>query len=66
MKKLLLLFAVCITAVSAAQNNFWEQINSVDNQLPLQARRAMPLEFQLQELQLNAIQEYLSATQSAS
>ncbi|MFT7352801.1 MAG: hypothetical protein ACI9XR_002589, partial [Flavobacterium sp.] len=40
MKKLLLLFAVCITAVSAAQNNFWEQINSVDNQLPLQARRA--------------------------
>ena len=62
MKKLLLLFAVCITAVSAAQNNFWEQINTVDNLLPLQFRRTMPSDFQLHNLQLNAIQEQLSAT----
>ena len=64
MKKLLLLFAVCITAVSAAQNNFWEQINTVDNLLPLQFRRTIPSDFQLYDLQLNAIQEHLSATQS--
>jgi predicted Zn-dependent protease len=65
MKKLLLLFAVCITAVSTAQNNFWEQINTVDDLLPLQFRRAMPSDFQLHDLQLNAIQEHLSAVQSA-
>jgi hypothetical protein len=55
MKRLLLLFAVCITAVSSAQNNFWEQINTVDNLLPLQFRRTMPSDFQLHNLQLNAI-----------
>jgi predicted Zn-dependent protease len=65
MKKLLLLFAVCITAVSTAQNNFWEQINTVDDLIPLQFRRAMPSDFQLHDLQLNAIQEHLSAVQSA-
>ncbi|ARV07641.1 hypothetical protein BTO04_13485 [Polaribacter sp. SA4-10] len=64
MKKLLLLFAVCITAVSAAQNNFWDQINSVDDLLPLQFRRTMPSDFQLHDLQLSAIQEHLSATQN--
>jgi hypothetical protein len=65
MKKLLLLFVVCIAASSTAQNNFWEQINSVDNMLPLQSRRTMPSSFQLHELQLNTIQEHLSATQSS-
>ncbi|ARV07642.1 hypothetical protein BTO04_13490 [Polaribacter sp. SA4-10] len=65
MKKLLLLFAVCITAVSAAQNNFWEQNKSLNRRASLQFRRTMPSDFQLHNLQLNAIQAHLSATQSA-
>ena len=65
MKKLLLLFAVCITAVSAAQNNFWQLTKSLDSRVSLQSRRTMPSDFQLHNLQLNAIQEHLSAVQRA-
>jgi len=66
MKKLLLLFAVFITAITTGQNNFWQQTKSLDSRASLQFRRTIPSNFLLHNLALTDIKQHLSSTQRAS